>query len=50
MEDDPQPALDFAFPYRTAKGSDRIVDKGIEFEQVDRESVGTLVYTKFLSE
>ena len=24
--------------YRTAKGNNRIVDKGIEFEQVDRES------------
>lgn len=24
--------------HRTAKGSNRIVDKGIEFEQVDRES------------
>lgn len=23
--------------YRTAKGNNRIVDKGIEFEQVDRE-------------
>lgn len=35
--------------YKTAKGSNRIVDKGIEFEQVDRES-NWLLYIYLLSQ
>lgn len=33
--------------YRTAKGNNRIVDKGIEFDQVDRESNWSLIFLTF---
>lgn len=33
--------------YRTAKGNNRIVDKGIEFDQVDRESNWSLFSLDF---
>ena len=35
--------------YRTAKGKNKIVDKGIEFEQVDRESTWSVVSLQNIS-
>ena len=35
--------------YRTAKGKNRIVDKGIEFEQVDRESTWSVISLQNIS-